>query len=89
MKPVLSCSFIHRKSIFDWYARNQVFPSMAEPLQGFFKLAMGFTFTNYSQRIRIEKSKELLLSSDFTISRIAFLTGFNTVSFFNRTFKNL
>ena len=53
----------------------------------FFKLVMGFTFTNYLQRIRIEKSKELLLNSDFTISRIAFLTGFNTLSFFNRTFK--
>jgi len=53
----------------------------------FFKRVTGFTFSNYLQRIRVKKAKELLMSEDFSTIRIAFLTGFNTLSYFNRTFK--
>jgi len=53
----------------------------------FFKRVTGFTYSNYLQRIRIEKAKELLINEDFSIARIAFLTGFNTLNFFNKTFK--
>jgi AraC-like DNA-binding protein/mannose-6-phosphate isomerase-like protein (cupin superfamily) len=53
----------------------------------FFKKVTGFTFSNYFQRIRIEKAKELLTNTDFSTSRIAFSTGFNTQNYFNKTFK--
>jgi len=54
----------------------------------FFRKTTGFTFTNYLQRLRIEKAKDMLINNDeLTIARIAYLAGFNNLSFFNRTFK--
>lgn len=53
----------------------------------FFKKVTGSTYSSYLQKIRVEKAKELLINEDFSIIRIAFLTGFNTLSFFNKTFK--
>ncbi|WP_110929931.1 AraC family transcriptional regulator [Paenibacillus bouchesdurhonensis] len=52
-----------------------------------FKDVTGHTPFHYITRLRILKSCELLLSTDKKITEIADLTGFNNISYFNRTFK--
>ena len=47
----------------------------------------GLTPNNYIRRIRMEKSKELLENSNFTISEIAYKTGFSSAFYFSKLFK--
>lgn len=54
-----------------------------------FKKEMGKNFTNYLNEIRIQKAKELLLESNEPIYAIAELVGYNSESYFSRTFKKL
>ena len=42
---------------------------------------------NYIKSIRLQKAKEMLETTDFTISEIAYKTGFQTVSHFTKIFK--
>jgi AraC-like DNA-binding protein len=42
---------------------------------------------NYIKTIRLQKAKELLETTDFTVSEISFKTGFQTVSHFTKIFK--
>jgi len=50
---------------------------------------VGITFTDYVARVRIEKSKSLLLNPNLRISEIAFEVGFQSLTHFNRVFKKL
>jgi AraC-like DNA-binding protein len=43
---------------------------------------------NYIKTIRLQKSKELLETSDMTVSEIAYKTGFQTINHFTKIFKN-
>ena len=54
-----------------------------------FKRSTGVNFTEYVSRIRIEKSKNLLLNRNLRISEIAYEVGFQSLTHFNRTFKNI
>ncbi|MCH8524735.1 MAG: helix-turn-helix domain-containing protein [Balneolales bacterium] len=54
-----------------------------------FKKATDMNFSEYVARVRIEKAKNMLLESNYTMTHIAFDTGFNSVTDFNRTFKKL
>ena len=54
-----------------------------------FKKITGINFTNYLSRIRIEKSKNLLLNPNLRISEIAFEVGFQSLTHFNRVFKKI
>jgi AraC-like DNA-binding protein len=54
-----------------------------------FKKATGFTFTNYVARVRIEKAKERLLNPQVRVSEVAFDVGFQSLTHFNRVFRNL
>lgn len=45
------------------------------------------TFTEYLNRIRIEKACEFLIQSDASISEIAWKTGYTDSSYFSRVFK--
>ncbi|MEX2382711.1 MAG: helix-turn-helix domain-containing protein [Opitutales bacterium] len=54
-----------------------------------FKKSTGLTFTEYLTRIRIEKAKEMLLNPHTRISEAAFAVGFQSLSQFNRAFKNI
>jgi AraC-like DNA-binding protein len=54
-----------------------------------FKKATGLTFTDYLGRIRIEKAKLLLLSPHLRVSEIAYMVGFQSLTHFNRVFRNL
>jgi AraC-like DNA-binding protein len=55
----------------------------------FFKLRTRRTFTQYVQQLRITEAKKLLLETDMSISGISYQVGFQTLSHFNKTFKNL
>jgi AraC-like DNA-binding protein/ligand-binding sensor protein len=52
-----------------------------------FKKSTGLNFTEYLSRIRIEKSKNLLLNPNLRVSEIAFEVGFQSLTHFNRVFK--
>ncbi len=54
-----------------------------------FKRTTGVNFTEFVSRIRIEKSKNLLLNRNLRISEIAYEVGFQSLTHFNRTFKNI
>lgn len=52
-----------------------------------FKNYTGITFVDYLTRLRIEKSKALLLNPHRRISEVAFEVGFESLTQFNRSFK--
>ena len=52
-----------------------------------FKDYTGITFVDYLTRLRIEKSKSLLLNPHKRISEIAYEVGFESLTQFNRSFK--
>ncbi|MCJ8011482.1 helix-turn-helix domain-containing protein [Paenibacillus sp. KQZ6P-2] len=55
----------------------------------YFKKHQGVTFTDYINRMRIEKAKELLMNTDHTATDIGRLVGFNNANAFIRMFKKL
>lgn len=52
-----------------------------------FKKVLSDTPMGYVNRVRLEKSKSLLLDSDYSVMDIAMACGYNSVSYFNYTFK--
>ncbi|HAV13403.1 MAG TPA: AraC family transcriptional regulator [Opitutae bacterium] len=54
-----------------------------------FKEATGITFTDYLARVRVEKAKNMLQNPHLRVSEIAFETGFESISQFNRSFKRV
>jgi len=54
-----------------------------------FKKIAGINFTDYVSRVRIEKSKNLLLNPNLRVSEIAFDVGFQSLTHFNRVFKKI
>ena len=53
----------------------------------FFKDATGTTPVNYLTAYRIERAARKLLSTDLSVTRIAYDCGFNDLSYFIKTFK--
>jgi AraC-like DNA-binding protein len=54
-----------------------------------FKEVTGVNFVDYVARTRVEKACALLQNSTLRISEIAFAVGFQSLSQFNRVFKQL
>src|SRR6267142_946772 len=54
-----------------------------------FKKATGVNFIDYLSRVRVEKSKALLLNPNSRISEVAFACGFQSMTNFNRAFKRI
>jgi len=54
-----------------------------------FSRATGLTFTQYVQRARTEKAKELLADREQRVSEVAFASGFQSIPHFNRVFRRL
>jgi AraC-like DNA-binding protein len=54
-----------------------------------FKKATGLTFTDYLGRLRIERTKKLLLDPHRRVSEIAYEVGFGSLTHFNRVFRRL
>jgi AraC-like DNA-binding protein/mannose-6-phosphate isomerase-like protein (cupin superfamily) len=55
-------------------------------LSRLFSEKLGQTFSHYVQEKRVQKSMELLLETDWAISRIAEETGFESVHYYTRVF---
>lgn len=54
-----------------------------------FKRATGLTFTNFLSRVRIERSRNLLINPQLRVSEIAYEVGFQSLTNFNRVFQKL
>lgn len=54
-----------------------------------FSEGTGFSFKDYINKVKIEKAKELLRDSRFSIKEIAQLTGFEDPAYFTRVFTQL
>ena len=54
-----------------------------------FKQATGTHFTAYLARVRIERAKNLLLNPNLRVSEIAYDSGFQSLTHFNRAFKKI
>lgn len=54
-----------------------------------FKKQFGVTLNQFLTRFRVEKGRELLEQTSLSVENIAFLTGFNSRSYFCATFKRL
>ncbi|MBD3239243.1 MAG: helix-turn-helix domain-containing protein [Chitinivibrionales bacterium] len=55
----------------------------------FFRKESGMSFSEYVNSVRISHAKELLLSSNMSITRIALSCGYGTLEHFTRTFKKM
>ena len=54
-----------------------------------FKKATGLTFTEYLGRVRIERAKAQLLNPNRRVSEIAYDVGFQSLTHFNRVFRQV
>ncbi len=61
----------------------------ARQLDRRFLKALGHTTNEEIRHQRVEESKRLLITTDFSIHKIAALSGFNSTAYFNKTFKSL
>lgn len=76
-----------KKLSLDEIAKN-AFLSKAY-LSSIFKEEIGESLTNYINRVRIEKSRVLLLDKEISLIDIANLCGFEDQSYFTRVFKKI
>lgn len=53
-----------------------------------FKEITGITINAYTNQFRLEKARTLLIDEDLTISEVSELTGFNSLSYFTKTFRS-
>lgn len=51
------------------------------------KAELGYTFTAYLNKLRLTEAARLLAEKDVSVSEIAYLVGYNNVSYFNKLFK--
>ena len=51
-----------------------------------FREKLDTTFRNYITAMRVDKAKNLLLTTDKSVTEISILCGFNTIRSFNRAF---
>ncbi|WP_225761817.1 GlxA family transcriptional regulator [Acinetobacter sp. Marseille-P8610] len=54
-----------------------------------FQLATQISPNQYLQQVRVDKAKKLLLTSEMNVQQIAYLVGYENVSFFIRVFKKI
>ncbi|WP_440894762.1 response regulator transcription factor [Amphibacillus sp. Q70] len=56
-------------------------------LSTLFKEELNLSFTDYLTRVRIQRAKQLLLTTDLNVTEIAESVGYNTPKYFNKVFK--
>ena len=82
----ISTNYMHKISLEDVAEYIYLSPSY---LCKIFKDEMKMNFSNYLNKVRVEKGKILLLSEQLTITEIAILVGFCDQSYFNKVFKKV
>jgi AraC-like DNA-binding protein len=50
---------------------------------------MRLNLIDYINRCRVEQAKQMLLKQDARVSEVAFETGYQSLSQFNRSFRNI
>ena len=55
----------------------------------FFRRATGNTFTDFVNRVRINRACQLLMETDRPVTHICYEVGFNNVANFNRRFLEI
>lgn len=64
--------------------------NMAEgSLCRFFKMQVGLTIFEYLNRIKVDFACKLLMNNEISITEVAFDSGFNNLSHFNKQFKQI
>ena len=58
-------------------------------LQALFKTHLNTSPKNYLLNIKLQKSKELIRQSQYTISETAYMLGFSSIHYFSRLFKSI
>ena len=72
---------ISLSSVADQFDMNQTY------LSELFKRETKTNFSNYLSQLRIEKAKDMLLNSTMSIAEISQEVGYNSLSYFIKTFK--
>lgn len=54
-----------------------------------FKRVTGMTFKIYLNRMRISKAEQLLFANDYTVSEAATACGYNSISYFIKTYRSV
>ena len=54
-----------------------------------FKKVTGKTLTEYMHHLRINEAERLLIEKDYTVSEIAEMVGFGSITYFGRVFKRI
>lgn len=79
-------------SHFTQYISMEILSSVANlspfHLSRLFSSLLGISITDYIQKKRIEYAGELLSTTDFSVLSVSSEAGFNTLSNFNKLFKN-
>ena len=52
-----------------------------------FKQLIGYSYVDYCNIMRVQRAKELLLSSKLSVTEIAHQLNFGSINYFNRVFK--
>ena len=89
LKPVFD---IIRRGYTEPIAHGELARAAGMSPEGFsryFKRVTGHTVTEYITRYRIDKAKELLLSGGREVTWIAYETGFQSHSYFDRVFRSI
>ena len=55
----------------------------------FFRRATGNTFTDFVNRVRVNRACQLLMETDRQVTHICYEVGFNNVANFNRRFLEI
>ena len=67
----------------------QIFHVNSSYLSTLFAKKTGMNFSYYRNTLRIQRARELLAHSEKSVSEIAMETGYNSISYFNRVFKEI
>ena len=85
-----------KKYIIEHYAEHITVAHLARMLDlnpvycgALFKKTMNQTIQQFITQVRINKAANLLQLSEYKISEVAFLTGFNDIYYFSTTFKSI
>lgn len=54
-----------------------------------FQKCTGMTFLDYINEVRVQKAVEMLLTTNESVTAIAFATGFHDINYFSRVFKQI
>jgi two-component system response regulator YesN len=82
----IEANYDHQLSLAD--VASSVHLSVSR-LAHLFKEQMGITVIDMLTNVRIDKAKELLLSTEKNCTEICFAVGYNNQSYFTRTFKEM